>query len=111
MSATIRCLTTSRCPRWTNATPSTAPSIDSRPEETGPAARHVDLGDVAGHDRLRAEADPGQEHLHLLGAGVLGLVEDDEAPVRASAPHEGKRRHLDRPRVQQALAPSGPSRS
>ena len=42
-------------------------------------ARQVDLRDVAGDDDLRAEAEPRQEHLHLLGARVLRLVEDDEA--------------------------------
>ena len=30
-------------------------------------ARQVDLRDVAGDDDLRAEAEPRQEHLHLLG--------------------------------------------
>ena len=33
---------------------------------------------------LRAEAEPRQEHLHLLGARVLRLVEDDEASRSAS---------------------------
>src|SRR5581483_8798768 len=36
-------------------------------------ARQVDLGDVAGDDELRAEAEPRQEHLQLLGRGVLRL--------------------------------------
>src|SRR3982750_346516 len=30
------------------------------------AGRQVDLGHVAGDDRLRAEAETGQEHLHLF---------------------------------------------
>src|SRR5262245_12318894 len=38
---------------------------------------HVDLGGVAGDDDLRAEADAGEEHLHLLRGRVLSLVEDD----------------------------------
>src|SRR5258706_2670559 len=41
-------------------------------------AREVDLRHVAVHHRPRAEADARQEHLHLLGRGVLRLVEDDE---------------------------------
>src|SRR5439155_19055548 len=44
-------------------------------------AREVDLRDVAGHDHLRAEPEPSQEHLHLLGRRVLRLVEDDERVV------------------------------
>ena len=47
----------------------------------GLVARQVDLRDVAGDDHLRAEAEPRQEHLHLLRRGVLRLVEDDEAVV------------------------------
>src|SRR5690606_29360053 len=50
------------------------------------APGQVDLGDVTGDHRSGAEADPGQEHLHLFQGGVLALVEDDEAVVeRASA--------------------------
>jgi hypothetical protein len=45
-------------------------------------ARQVDLRDVAGDDDLRAEAEPRQEHLHLLGRRVLRLVEDDERVVQ-----------------------------
>ena len=63
-------------------------------------ARQVDLGDVAGHDHLRVEPEPREEHLDLLGARVLGLVEDDEAVVERSAAHEGQRRHLDHAALQ-----------
>src|SRR5436190_20340770 len=58
--------------------------------------RQVDLRHVAGHDHLRAEAEPGQKHLHLLGRGVLRLVEDDEAVVERAPAHERERSHLDR---------------
>ena len=58
-------------------------------------ARQVDLGDVAGDDHLRAEAEAREEHLHLLGARVLGLVEDHERVVERAAAHEGERRDLD----------------
>ena len=59
-------------------------------------ARQVDLRHVAGDDDLRAEAEARQEHLHLLGRGVLRLVEDDEAVVQRAAAHERERRDLDR---------------
>src|SRR5690242_19248024 len=42
----------------------------------------VDLGNVAGHHHPRAEAEPGEEHLHLLGRRVLRLVQDDERVVQ-----------------------------
>src|SRR5262245_1776972 len=48
----------------------------------------VDLGHVGGHHCLRPEPDAGQEHLHLLGGRVLGLVQDDEALVERAPPHE-----------------------
>ena len=65
-------------------------------DEAGPlVGRQVDLGDVAGDDHLRAEAEPGQEHLHLLGARVLGLVEDHEGVIQGAAAHERQRRDLD----------------
>ena len=35
----------------------------------------VDLCDVTSDDRLGTESETGQEHLHLLGRGVLCLVE------------------------------------
>src|SRR2546423_949560 len=61
----------------------------------GLLARQVDLGHVAGDDHLGAEAEPRQEHLHLLRARVLRLVEDDEGVVQGAAAHEGERRDLD----------------
>src|SRR5918996_2207941 len=56
----------------------------------------VDLGDVAGDDEPRAEPEPGEEHLHLLGARVLRFVENYERVVQRPASHEGQRRDLDR---------------
>src|SRR3954453_2282537 len=58
-------------------------------------ARQVDLRDVARDDHLRAEPQPRQEHLHLLGRGVLRLVEDHERVVEGASPHEGQWRDLD----------------
>ena len=60
-------------------------------------AREVDLRDVAGDDDLGAETEAGQEHLHLLGARVLGLIENDEGVVQRPSTHERERRHLDDP--------------
>src|SRR5690606_10327998 len=65
------------------------------PQSRGGAARQVDLGDVAGDDDLRAEAEPREEHLHLLGGGVLRLVQDDERVVQRPAAHVRQGRDLD----------------
>ena len=49
-------------------------------------------------DHLRAEAEAGEEHLHLLGRRVLRLVEHDERVVQRAAAHVRERRDLDRRR-------------
>ena len=98
MSWTIRWRTTSAEPSSTNATPSmssSTPRTLEQPRAVAPLGE-IDLGDVAGDDHPRAEAEAGEEHLHLLGRGVLGLVEDDERVVERAAPHERERRDLDR---------------
>src|SRR5579872_5114504 len=59
------------------------------------AAGQIDLRDIAGHHRLRVVAEPRQEHLHLLGGGVLRLIEDNERIVERAPAHEGQRRDLD----------------
>ena len=64
--------------------------------------RQIDLRDVAGDDRLRSEPEARQEHLHLLGRGVLRFVEDDERVVQRAAAHEGDRRDLDRAALDEA---------
>ena len=107
MSATILWRTTSRRVRCTNAMSSIPPSTGSSPTRPERPPGHVDLGDVAGDDALGAEADAGEEHLHLLGRRVLRLVEDDERAVERAAAHEGERRHLDRAAVEQALRALG----
>src|ERR1700757_4689516 len=50
--------------------------VDRRAQTGSGAARQVDLGDVPGDDHLGPEAQASQEHLHLLGGGVLRLIED-----------------------------------
>ena len=59
-------------------------------------AVEIDLRDVAGDHGLGAEADAREEHLHLLGRGVLRLVEDDERVVERAPAHVRERRDLDR---------------
>ena len=44
---------------------------------------------------MSPEAQPGQEHLHLLPGGVLSLVQNDEGVVQGAAPHVGQGGHLD----------------
>jgi hypothetical protein len=61
----------------------------------------IDLGDVSGYHHLRAEAQPGQKHLHLLRRGVLRLVEHDERVIESAPAHVGERGHLDRARREQ----------
>ena len=64
--------------------------------ETGALpAGQVDLGGVAGDDHLGAEAESGEEHLHLRGRGVLRLVEDDECVVQRPAAHVRERGDFD----------------
>ena len=62
----------------------------------GAAKREIDLRHVTGDDRLRSEAEAGEEHLHLFGRGVLRLVQDHERVVERAAAHERERRHFDR---------------
>ena len=50
----------------------------------------VDLAHVARDHALAAEADAGEEHLHLLGRGVLRLVEDHKGVVQGAPAHEGQ---------------------
>jgi len=69
---------------------------DALPEGSPPAC-------VAGDHRLGAKAEAGQEHLHLLGGGVLRLVEDHEGVVERAPAHEGERRHFDRAALDQVL--------
>ena len=59
----------------------------------------VNLGDVTGNDHFRAEAQAGQEHLHLFGGGVLRLVEDDERVVEGAAAHVRQRGDLNGARL------------
>src|SRR3970040_2300485 len=55
----------------------------------------VHLGDVAGDHCLRVEPEAGEEHLHLLGGGVLRLIEDDEGVIQGAPPHESEGGNLD----------------
>jgi hypothetical protein len=47
--------------------------------ETGArASGEIDLRDIAGDHRLGAVPEAGEEHLHLLGGGVLCLIKNHE---------------------------------
>ena len=59
------------------------------------AMREIHLGDVAGDHDLGAKAQAGEEHLHLRGRGVLGLIKDDKRIVQCAAAHIGQRSDLD----------------
>src|SRR6476620_663812 len=51
--------------------------------------------DDVGDHHLGAEAEAGEEHLHLFRRGVLCLVKDDEGVVQRPAFLVSQRRHLD----------------
>ena len=40
--------------------------------------RQVDLRDITRYNSFRIEAQPCQKHLHLLGRGVLRLIQNHE---------------------------------
>src|SRR6185312_12947856 len=56
-------------------------NVDRRTQTGSGTTRKIDLGDVAGDDDLRSESQSGEEHFHLLGGGVLCLVEDDKSVI------------------------------
>ncbi len=64
-------------------------------------ARQIDLGDITGDHRPAAETEPGQEHFHLLGGGVLRLIQNDKGIIQSPAAHKSQRRHLDNAGVDQ----------
>ena len=107
MSATMRWRTTSAPVRCTKSSPSMPVSTRSRPWRPlrPPGTSTWVVSPVI--DDLGPEPDAGQEHLHLLGRGVLRLVEDDEAAVQRAAPHEGERRDLDGLALEQPLRALG----
>ncbi|MNI32848.1 hypothetical protein D3C73_867710 [compost metagenome] len=55
----------------------------------------VGLGQITGDHGGGAEAQAGQEHLHLFDGGVLRFVQDHERIVERAATHVGQRRDLD----------------
>ena len=75
--------------------------------QAAPPVGNVDLAYVAGDHDPGSKADPGEEHLHLLGRGVLRLVEDDEAVVEGAPPHEGQGCHLHHSPVEESLGGLG----
>ena len=66
-------------------------------------AGQIDLGAVTGDDALGVVAQTGQEHEHLLGGGVLRLVEDDKGMVQGASAHVGQRGDFDDAAVHELL--------
>ena len=58
-------------------------------------ARQVDLGYVAGDYHLGVDAQTCEEHLDLVGGGVLRFIEHDYSVVERAAAHECQRSNLD----------------
>ena len=50
-------------------------------------------------------AEPRQKHLHLLGGGVLRLVEDDERVIQRAPTHKSQRRDFDGPALEHPARP------
>ncbi len=104
--------TTSTSSKWQKRMPSTPSSTLRASKQAGLlGVGQVDLGEVAGDDGLGVVAEAGEEHLHLLVGGVLGLVHDDEGVVERAAAHEGQRRDLDDVGLQHLVDLDGSRRS
>ena len=95
MRWTSLCRTTSSPVKWTKSMSRTPPRISRTTTSPERWSSEIDLGDVPGDHHLRVEPEARQEHLHLVGRGVLSLVENDERLIERAAPHECQRRHLD----------------
>jgi hypothetical protein len=54
----------------------------------------------------RAEAEPVR-NFHLLGGGVLGLIQNDEGFIQCATAHEGQWGNLDGTLLHQAHGPLG----
>lgn len=57
--------------------------------------REIDLRDVARDDHPGFFAEAGEKHHHLLGGGILRLVEDDEGIGERASAHVGERGNFD----------------
>ena len=79
---TSGCRTTSRRVNSMIAMPSTPCKRVLGFEQAGVLVRRqIDLRGVAGDDGLGTDAQPRQEHEHLLGGGVLRFVKYDKGVV------------------------------
>src|ERR1700678_3380314 len=58
--------------------------------------RKIYLRDVPIEHHLRARAQSREEHLELIGGGILRFVENHEGVVERTTAHVGERRHFDR---------------
>ena len=58
-------------------------------------ARQVDLCDIPRHHAAGAKTEASEEHEHLLGGGVLSLIEDDKRSAEGASAHVGQRGDFD----------------
>src|SRR5262245_39094105 len=59
------------------------------------SCRQIDLCDIARDHGFAVISDSGEEHLHLLGSGVLCLVENHERVIQSTAAHKRDWRDFD----------------
>ena len=59
---------------------------------------------IARHDCFGIEPDSREKHFHLLGGGILRLVEDDKLVVERPSAHERERRDLDFGSLNQSIS-------
>ena len=59
------------------------------------ATRQIDLREISRNRHSRILAKPREQHFHLDGGRILGLVDDDECIGQGAAAHEGDGRDLD----------------
>ena len=57
-------------------------------------ARQVDLSNIAGNNHFGAHTQTGEEHLDLVGCGVLRLIEDYHGIVEGATAHKRERSNL-----------------
>ena len=76
------------------------------------AAHHpwgqVHLGGIASHHHAGVFAQPGEQHAHLAGGCVLGLIEDHKGIGQGATAHVGQGRHFDNPLLEQGSGAFGP---
>src|SRR5208282_3384305 len=70
-------------------------NVDRFQQAAAAGVGQVDLRNVSGDDGFGIKSETGDEHFHLLGSGVLCLVENHEGIVQGASAHESDGRDLD----------------